>query len=283
VGEPAVVVGGFEWTRPVPPEWAADLASYSPPNPRIPYLWLTWYPGLPPDASHRFLGDVVQRWALYQITPNLDVVPLELMEDLRGPHPATVGRWVEREPNGPQFWVSDSLVSRTQWQLFRETGGYPALYWIIQGDRGGHAWQFEPEEANYLRALGKPDAPPRPGALAYAPYDRRVRDQLLARDKLRQWRQSMDWDARMARTEAGLWVNKERSDAQAQYAHAMLAFLDTQIHDAVSDIPHRYVEPFAEQLRADGVLEPSDASGNLEALDETFVTDLSGGTRGEAV
>jgi len=240
----------------------------------------------------------VQRWGVYEIVPaemvrgllrqdtnpytgktNEDSVLWHLWQDLEGPDPATWGEWRPDKtvPTGRR-WHSASLVSRTQWLVHQRTGGLPTLVWIIQGSRGGHMWQVGQQEMAWLESFGLSreqvdtvaDAIPLPGALPYAPYDQRVFQALATRDKLRTW--AGDWQARSAtKSRAGLVVAGDRTSRRHAYNRQMLAWIETQIEDALLDIP-RHRLPGRSDLPA---TEPEDLT-DVDALDAAFIEGGSG-------
>lgn len=230
----------FHHTRDVPPEWQADLESVVPKSDRVTWLQLVWQPGWPYEP--------VQRWEIYEMTPNLDTVPPEVVAALRGPNPRSEGVFVA-DPKipgslGGKRWLSDSLVSLVQWELFRDTGCYGQRFWIIQGLRGGHKWRLSDAEKNFLASFvaggreGKPPDTPAPGDRCYAEWNDLAKMQLVRFDKLRKWNMGMAWDGRsMTKTEAGLYVQRDRYAEEQKFAKTMLKWLETQVEDAVDDIP----------------------------------------------
>jgi len=180
----------------------------------------------------------VGRWVIYEIITQLRTVPPDFLADIRGPNPRTIGYWARDKGESFDRWHSDSLVSHVQWKLFQETGGFPNLTWIIQGDKGGHLYKLGPTEIGALKEIGCEDADtPLPGDLPYADYDQRVSGKLAARDRLRKWRRSMGWDERgMTKTEAGLLVRRERREVEMEYNMKTLEWLNGQIDDAMSDL-----------------------------------------------
>lgn len=262
----------------VPHGWQADLDRLNPAGECLTKLRLHWYAGIEYQP--------VQRWAVWEIIPAAlwarilddeahagisrdESMTWYLLEDLRGPDPRTWGEWVPchcgphmpcRHPRARK-WVSQSAVSRAQWELYRETEGIPRLTWVIQGDRGGHAWQWGPIEYAWLLSTGITahqahqlmDAVPDPGSLPYAPYDQRVYHALAQRDKLRDWRQSLSWIARTGRSRAGLVMQGDQRHHRMEFNRLMLRFLENQIADAVSDIPRRLLPHWSDMPTTDTV------------------------------
>lgn len=254
------MASSFEWTRAVPPAWADDLAMLSP-GENVSSLHLSWLAGWPYEP--------VQRWVVYEVLPvsqvgkiieqehrlNLhDTMIQNLWNAVKGPDPRTVGKWIPAKVAGGKRWVSNSLVSRNQWDLHKQTGGLPFLSWIIEGDQGGHAWQFGPFEMGFLIAAGvEPpvaqelaEAWPNPGDQPYAPYDARVFRALAERDLLRKWRESLAWEDRANRTEAGLVLQGEAAHRREDMMRRVMTWLDNQIGEAVSDIPRTLLPSWSE-------------------------------------
>jgi len=240
-----VTASPFVASRAVPPEWQAALEAIVPKSDRVPWLQLAWMSGMP--------YEVVGRWTIYEMVPLIDLpggvanVPLDRLHDIRGISPRERGRWV-LDPGIPEHlggkrWVSDSLHSLLQWELFHATGGtaYPLLFWIIQGDKGGHVWRLDSVTRNFRLTMDEYDVP-NPGELPYAEWDNRVAEQIGRFDRLRRWHQMMQtpWtDRQLNKTDAGLWIDRETWDLEKYYAAEMLRFLDAQIEDVVRDIPRR--------------------------------------------
>ena len=81
-------------------------------------------------------------------------------------------------------FVSDALVTRQEWELYQAQKAIPKLFWVIQGEHGGHKRTFTPLEQKYLALARLPTQPPAPGDLPYAEFDQRVLMQLARRDRL---------------------------------------------------------------------------------------------------
>lgn len=229
------------------------------PGERVSRLVLHWLAGTPEEP--------VQRWGIWEVTPAhamgaileqervagiKDSLLGGIWKALKGPDPRTLGHWAI--VNKKRTWRTKSMVSREQWDLHKETGGYPLLCWIIEGEQGGHAWQFGIFEQEFLMAAGiDPEliqalrqAWPDPGSKPYAPYDNRVFKALAERDLLNQWQQARSWDARRDRTNAGLIVAGESEKRRREMQERMVRWLDNQIQDAVSDIPRRLLPAWSD-------------------------------------
>jgi hypothetical protein len=249
----------FEWTRPVPPEWQTNLDQLAP-GENVTRPMLSWLSGMPYGP--------VQRWVIHEVVPGKIVGQIlededrqgiensltrGLWEALKGPDPRTLGKWVPDKEVGKR-WRSQSLVSRNQWDLHRQTGGLPMLSWIIEGDHGGHSWQFGPFEQGFLlaanvdpalvQAMG--EAWPNPGSQPYADYDQRVLHALAERDLLRSWRQSLAWEDRTQRSQAGLILAGETASRRQDMLARVMRWVDGQIGEAVSDIPRRMMPDWSD-------------------------------------
>lgn len=226
----------FYHAREVPAEWQRELEAIVPKTDRVPWLKIVWQPGTPYEP--------VQRWEIYEMVPLLQYVPFEIVDCLKnGQSPREWGEWVPDrkipEEFGGKRWITSSLVSLVQWQLYHETGCYSQRFWIIQGERGGHKWKLSQAEQNYLAAFfGEGADTPFPGDRPYAEWDNRVAAKIVEHDKLRRWKLTTPWDGRQAdKTKAGLYVKRDRKTEEERFAWAMLRYLESQVSDVVSDIP----------------------------------------------
>lgn len=255
--------------RPVPRAWQAELEAAVPRSPRVPWLMLAWQPGMTYEP--------VQRWEIYEMMPRLEYVPFEIREALKGPCPREDGEWMKDDTvPGRRRWISSSLVTLVQWQLYHETGCYPARFWIIQGRRGGHKYKLSAAERNFLQAMtGQENIDtPQPGQLPFAEWDARVLRKIVEHDRLRRWKMATPWDGRQVdRTRAGLWVKRDRLLEERRFAEVMVRYLETQVSDVVSDIPRRL-------LPGPSDLPPGDPYYNKDedALDEALVAETASAT-----
>lgn len=225
----------FVHDRPVPADWQRELEQIVPRTDRVPWLKIVFQPGM--------VYEPIARFEIYEMIPSVAHVPFDVMDSLRGPCPRDVGEWVpdNRIPQhlGGKRWISSSLVTLVQWQLYQETGCFSQRFWIIQGSHGGHKWKFSNAEKNFLQALaGREVDTPFPGDLPYAEWDNRVRAKMLEHDKLRRWKLTKPWDGRQAnKTDAWLFVKRDRKAEEEGFAAAMLKYLETQVEDILRDIP----------------------------------------------
>jgi hypothetical protein len=167
----AVTPPGFQWTREPLEQWRVKLRIMRPLTDTTEGLSIVWEPG--------DVWEPVQRWMIYGVIPRR-AIPADVLKQLQGEHPRSRGhgcfpgfclcarpqhRWV----GGPA-----PLITRTQWLLFRETGGWARPLWVVQGDKGGHKRRFTEWESRLSKLVGGPAQPPFPGALAYAEPDERT-------------------------------------------------------------------------------------------------------------
>ena len=176
-------VDALVWTRVPHPSWQEQLDRITPPeranNKARAVIWWeagdTWEP--------------IQRWIIYQVLPKR-VIPDNIRRELEGPHPRSFGRYSETLNQ----WVDGPapLITRTQWEIYRQFGGWAQPYWVLQGPNGGHRYKLFPWEQVLLHlATGRKDVA-KPGELPYCEPDQRT------------------WDA--------LWQAKERTDEAMKVA-----------------------------------------------------------------
>ena len=229
--------GDFLAHRDVPPEWETALASVSPKSDRLPWLKLAWMAGI--------FYEPISRWVLYEMVPDLAIVDPFRLEALRGPAPRSLGEWVkDEEPPYINRWVSHSLVSQLQWELFRETNCAPFLFWIIQGPNGGHRWRLPAEEKQFVCSLyGEGADVPNPGERPYAEFSQRMIDQIVRHDQLRQWdRERSQPFGTLRKNDAGLFVAARVFDKKREYGALMLKYLTDQIEDGISNLSDKDVQ-----------------------------------------
>jgi hypothetical protein len=229
------VIETFHHTRPVPPEWQRE------------------------------------RWIIYEMVPQKDFVPFEILDDLNGRSPRMRGH--DYEEDELRGWLSESLVSRTQWELYRETGQYGRRLWIIQGVSGGHPEALSDNEREFLKARGRGDLQlPEPGDLPYAEFDQRVVYRLLALDKLLKWDQNITWDQRSERkNRAGMWIRRDRQKEEMTFNAMLLDYMDETIEGLTRDLSHKAMNDIVDM--ADPTLDPF--REDVEAADADFIADTA--------
>jgi hypothetical protein len=201
--------------RLVPPEWERQLAELSSPNARFPWLKIVWEPGRP-DA-------VIERYVIYWMFPEHLVKP-DTLEQLQratppqGYYDATLQEYVDEE---------NCIITTRMWHLYRETGCGSRLFWIIQGEHGGHQRWFAPKEKVELRMRGLPDDPPIPGELPYAEFDQRTLDALTKYFALRSVKGSIK---RMREISPEAYAARA-ADEERAYREGVAAWLSEQVAD----------------------------------------------------
>lgn len=267
----AIKVSDYEEHRDVPPEWEARLAAISPRTERATWLKLAWMSGIQYEPVGRFV--------IYEMVPltmedgtGKPIVPDFMLNALRGPDPRLLGEWtldVDPETLEPdpakKRWVSQSIVSRLQWQLFRETGCAPYLFWILQGANGGHRWRLPQAEKHFVTSLYGPGADvPVPGERPYAELTQRTLDQIQRHDRLRAWeKERFRPFGSLNKTEAGLYVATSVYDREKEYAAVRLKYLTDQMEDGVSNLSDadvRRIMDRAERREGDTLVSDGEAA-----------------------
>lgn len=230
-------------SREVPKHWQRELDLIANPNQRTTWLKLVWLSGQPYEP--------VSRWAIYEMVPPDSplraYIPDFLLLGLKGENPRTWGSWIDdASVPGLKRWRSNSTVSSLQWDLYHTTHCVPLLFWIIQGEHGGHHYRLPQAEQHYLQTVyGEQWEHPGPGDLPYADFDQRVIDKILASDRLRKWEkaQSQPFEKRIETANgAGLLLMREDHEQEQYYANKMLADLDACIEDLVRALPQADID-----------------------------------------
>jgi hypothetical protein len=253
----------FRWDVEPEPHWREELyAIGGPPSTQIAYLEIVWWPGEPPAFEAE--DQSVQRFVIVEAIPRAAfernhryaAQARERIKALDGPPPWTMRTW--HVVGGKRVIRSRSLVSQWQWLLWRTTGCFCQPFWVIQGDRGGHLWTFPPAYQMLLRMAGRPLHPPAPGTLPYAPWDSRVRAQLIRERELREGLERFRTRDQTKKSD----TDHKREDLalEREGRRQMLRWLDQQLgvaaealgtHLAKQDLPVRPDrEPTDEQLEA---------------------------------
>lgn len=159
--------------KELPPEWERDLREISPLSESMSYLIFSWKKS-PMDIT----GDGA-RWCLYEAIPNSLITP-ERREQLEM-RPFWDKR-VYRDKGAMQ--AQASIVSAYQWVMYHDHRVDVRPFWCLQGAAGGTALSFTSLERRYLTLMGRPADPDVMGALPYAPWDERVKQAVLERDRV---------------------------------------------------------------------------------------------------
>lgn len=216
---------GFSYDRrSVPEEWERALWSIAPPSQFLTWLKLRFVCGDP--------WEPVGRWIIYQMrAPRLIANRLDLLAELRGPHPRSTGHYDAKL----KMWKGGAArqISRDTWELFQETGHYGKPWWVIQGDQGGHRYQLDKIESKISRMNGGPSDTPAPGDLPYADFDRRTFSKILQLDRVRMWKHVTDY---ASRNHAQMDAEDEQEATLAR--QALWGWLGTQVKKTVDTIGH---------------------------------------------
>ena len=219
----------FQHRREVPAAWERRLAQFAPEEEHAPWLKLVWMAGEDYEP--------VQRWCIYEMFPVLQLVPADHLADLRGlsPRDPSNGNY-KSDPHGNRRWHSHSTCSLQQWELFQVTKCYPRLFWIIQGEHGGHKWLLDHSEQVMLRMSGvRPYDTPLPGDLPYAPFDERVMAMLAEYNDL-QADQARYLEQREYRPESAIQiVVRKKSERQIKMRERLQQWLTLQVKQTLDE------------------------------------------------
>lgn len=146
-----------EETVPMPapwqdPTWQKELDRIAPEEEGV-RLHLYWEEGFP--------WEPINRWMIGTVSNQISPLWREILE---GPDPRTMGRYdaVKGE------FLSAALCSRRQWDYYQKTGHLLERYWVVQGSRGGHRYQYSQVESRISAIHGGPAQPPHPSDLPYS-------------------------------------------------------------------------------------------------------------------
>lgn len=188
--------------RPVPPEWEQRLREISPISDVVSWLALKWHPA-------------IERWFVYEMVPDQFISP-DWRSELEGEHPHKLEEWAR-------------IVTPYQWEMYRKHRVHARPCWIIQGNHGGHKVQFDAADQELCRAEGLPTEPPAFGSLPYAPFDERVVQQLVRRNKLVQAKNDLsEFRKRHGDTEG---FKRTYRDALQKAREQYVGYINTQFAD----------------------------------------------------
>lgn len=271
----------------VPAEWERQLAELSPRSDRFVWLKLIWEQGYP--------WEIIERYMIYEMIPErvmlaggrngkASLLHANVLEQLRHPlPPSQMGNYFDVHLNngeGEFVLNPDCLITERAWHLYRATGCWGRPYWVIQGEKGGHKRWFSDVESKLLRAKGLPPRPPEPSELPYAPFDERVRAQLVKHDVLKGRHDGLARqrtllhgahsarhaaEARAVREELVKWLTEQVSEF-APEAHRALKALDMgPRRGPVEDVDTRTLDRRAEQA-VQNYLETGKSHGGANPL-----------------
>ena len=205
----------FRWTWEPPASWVALVQGLAPPTERGTHLTLVWESGTPAEP--------VQRWVVYEAIPQQFITD-GTIEALRMHPPCRCPRNHHAIGICPRCGRVQSPGRQRILDYYCATGCLLRPAWVVQGSEGGHAYRYTAEESQWARWLGRPEAPPAPGDLPYAPVDQRVIGRLRARDR-----------ARLAHASLAAASTAERVAHEQDLRKAMLASFAGEMRDAVTD------------------------------------------------
>ena len=169
---------GFGYESPTPDaHFQGELDRIAPPNETLTSLLLYWEHGDAWQPINRwFVGHVYPRHAVAQWRRQL----------LEGPNPRSQGFW-QYDEHGVQTWrsLAPPGVNRRQWEFWQAGGGFLEPFWVIQGSKGGHPYQYSQAEQQLMEAQGLTAHLVRPGDLPYADPDLRVIPKIQELDRIR--------------------------------------------------------------------------------------------------
>lgn len=206
----------FRWTREPERAWVDALAAVSPRSDAHSHLILAWIAG-----SHE---QPAQRWGLWEVTPKA-FIPPDLLDELNGPDPRVLNA------DG----IVRTIITREQWDLYRVHDGLARLFWVIQGDRGGHKYRFTSQESRLLEMQKLRKEPPYIGEWPYAPFDHRALKAVLKFDRLMALRG--DLKALRQQNSASGFTQQMR-DADKAFRAELVSWLSDQVAEPADAFMH---------------------------------------------
>lgn len=240
----------FFWTRETPTDWVEALRRLSPPSRRSSYLELVWESGTPEAPT--------QRWVLYEACPVAFVPAWKLDAFLADPPCRCLTQWSGLERCSQCGGLNSPGRHRIKDYLHKhEALALP--WWVIQGHEGGHKHRYSQIEQQWMRLTRRPDTPPDPGALCYAPFDQRVIRKVRAHDRvLRAW------------GNLGTAYAEEQKMAKRAFHEALADYTDTSVEMAFDRVPLRTRGQLVDELPQDHTQDRRVI--DLEAERERFIT-----------
>lgn len=243
--------------------WQAAVQEIAPPSDTVSWLYLAWEPGDP--------WEPVNRWVIWQMRPKR-IVRLDILMELNGPRPRSTGHLCTTTSGCPcplkyGAWRGGAatMIDRAQWDLFNVNpdtrGYYGTRWWVVQGKNGGNLRRFTTIQGKLSRIMGGEDHPPVPGALAYAPVDQRVIDQIAARDRMLHYGMMTDFLSR-----SGDQLEVEEREATIEAKRRLQAWLKQQIGEVVSEGGRALMRALAGQPRVAGLKDTTRYDEEMAAL-----------------
>jgi hypothetical protein len=254
---------GRVYTREPDPAFVRALRAYSPRSDVHTWLHLAWEPG--------DWWDPVERWVLYQVRPPALIEP-HVLKELQGPSPRSTGHLCGPDTfcgcgRKRHTWVGGAcgLIDRTEWRLYRETGGWARAWWVIQGDARGHLRYFTEAQSQLAEMADLPPRPPVLGSLPYADPDRRTLETIRAYDAL------VTGAGKLLERSADDFAAAERETAIAA-RRALLDMLALNAQEAVEIGGRWWQKGLAEQRLASWRAEPEP---DYEMDEAAFLADVA--------
>jgi hypothetical protein len=178
---------------------------------------------------------------IYQMLP-LGANPADDMFKpmLEGPHPRKFGYYDKvrrrfiRRSGAP-------MISMKQWELYQETGRLGHPYWVVQGNEGGHRFEFTRTEKQIIRRMtGHEVSAPTIASLPYAPVDNRVFAKLSNLDRLRK----DEFAVAFMYQQPELFDGPEERILQ-KTEKEVWGWLESQMDDQLRDLPYGFVSRMA--------------------------------------
>jgi hypothetical protein len=200
-----------EYSREAPPDWERRLREISPITDTTDHLVFRW---MEPDESWRYQERGC--WMLYGALPR-HLVPKQ-RAGLFEKH------WSEM-PKAKQMGRMSS-VSTYQHFMWHTKGLDVIPFWVLQGSAGGMPYRFTKQEARMLELDGQAGEPPPVGYFPPCPFDERVVNQVLLRDRLLQV--GMDL-TRLAKLERPETLRAADQQAEEDYRRSFLRWWDATL------------------------------------------------------
>lgn len=251
------------YRREPPAAWQAALDAIAPPHRQKSRLLIRWHAGrefFDPSVGCR-VWQPIERWIIWELIPSTVMSPrFPAVARLAGPR--IDGGVALRDLVGVRglLELDRTACDREQWALYLETGQYARMVWVVQGSSGGHQRHFSEWQRMGLARRGLREDPPYPGELPYAPFDRRVLDQLelLQHGRI--------WESVSSQAEKAWHLITEHEQQEALSARRALADWAEQQLGEVLDSATRRERAELRELHPTGMGRPDDMVDADEAL-----------------
>jgi hypothetical protein len=211
------------WSMDFPGEWMDRLRELSPISARVPWLMPRWFPMLREENGKK--GDA-GRWILYESVP-MQTLPISQRIEMRNLLGGVPPSLMDTSSESARRRKAVRMMFADDWQceMYRTYDVWARVLWIIQGDAGGHAVEYEEAEQQLLQLHGLPTDPPAVGELDYAPFDERVCRQMIQRNRLITLGNDLDALKKSGSAQA---MKEEWSASQRDYRRKYMEFLTQQ-------------------------------------------------------